>query len=178
MSWRYPLLLPRIGSFFNDYLLHVALKSTTDTMRFSKHVLPIAMLLTGVIAAKDEESTTAVEKSKATNDKPSETTADESNTADATGESTATATATATGKKDKDSKSDKSDTDTSTNTKEKEAASKTATEKGNGPTITWDPPAPKTTVPDINAGSPSPMTPGVVVLSLVLGITSIGMALL
>jgi hypothetical protein len=136
------------------------------------------MLLTGVIAAKDEESTTAAEKAKATDDKPSETTADGSNTADATDEATATATATATGKNDKDSKSGKSDTDTETNTREKQAASKTATEKGNGPTITWDPPAPKTTVPDINAGAPSPMTPGVVVLSLVLGITSIGMALL
>ncbi|KAI1069048.1 hypothetical protein LB507_006549 [Fusarium sp. FIESC RH6] len=145
-------------------------------MRFSKHVLPLAMLLTGVIAAKEEESTTAAEKAKATDDKPSETTADESNTADATDE--ATATATATGKNDKDSKTDKSETDTETNTREKQAASKTATEKGNGPTITWDPPAPKTTVPDINAGAPSPMTPGVVVLSLVLGITSIGMALL
>ena len=143
-------------------------------MRFSKHVLPLAMLLTGVIAAKDEESTTAAEKAKATDDKPSETTADESNTADATDE----ATATATGKNGKDSKSEKSDTDTETNTREKQAASKTATEKGNGPTITWDPPAPKTTVPDINAGAPSPMTPGVVILSLVLGITSIGMALL
>ncbi|RGP72677.1 hypothetical protein FLONG3_6685 [Fusarium longipes] len=142
-------------------------------MRFSKHVLPLAILLTGAIAASDGESTTAVEKSKATNDKPSETTADESNTADATGE----ATATATGKNDK-SKDSKTDTETNTNTREKEAASKTATEKGNGPTITWDPPAPKTTVPDINAGSPSPMTPGVMVLSLVLAITSVGMVLL
>ncbi|KAH7237540.1 uncharacterized protein BKA55DRAFT_577725 [Fusarium redolens] len=139
-------------------------------MRFSKHVLPIAILLTGVIAAKDEESTTAVEKAKATNDKASETTADDSKTADATEE----ASATATGKDDKkDSKTDKSDTKSAT--KEKSAASQTTAD---GPTITWDPPAPKTTVPDINAGSPSPMTPGVLVLSLVLGITSLGMALL
>lgn len=130
-------------------------------MRFSKHVLPIAILLTGVIAAKDEESTTAVEKAKAT---------DDSKTADATEE----ASATATGKDDKkESKTDKSDTKSAT--KEKSAASQTTAD---GPTITWDPPAPKTTVPDINAGSPSPMTPGVVVLSLVLGITSLGMALL
>ncbi|KAH7263505.1 hypothetical protein BKA59DRAFT_506524 [Fusarium tricinctum] len=144
-------------------------------MRFSKHVLPIAILLTGVIAAKDEESTTAVEKAKATEDKPSKTTADdsESNTAEATEE----ASATATGKdgKDKDSKTDKSDT--KSGTKDKETASKTSTSV-DGPTITWDPPAPKTTVPDINAGSPSPMTPGVLVLSLVFGITSLGMALL
>ncbi|KAG7411253.1 hypothetical protein DER46DRAFT_618324 [Fusarium sp. MPI-SDFR-AT-0072] len=138
-------------------------------MRFSKHVLPIAILLTGVIAAKDEESTTAVEKAKATDDKASAT-ADGSKTADATEE----ASATATGKDDKkDSKTDKSDTKSAT--KEKSATSQTTAD---GPTITWDPPAPKTTVPDINAGSPSPMTPGVVVLSLVLGITSLGMALL
>ncbi|KAG4256957.1 hypothetical protein BFJ72_g8796 [Fusarium proliferatum] len=138
-------------------------------MRFSKHVLPIAILLTGVIAAKDEESTTAVEKAKATDDKASAT-ADDSKTADATEE----ASATATGKDDKkESKTDKSDTKSAT--KEKSAASQTTAD---GPTITWDPPAPKTTVPDINTGSPSPMTPGVVVLSLVLGITSLGMALL
>ncbi|KAG5753197.1 hypothetical protein H9Q69_003891 [Fusarium xylarioides] len=139
-------------------------------MRFSKHVLPIAILLTGVIAAKDEESTTAVEKAKATDDKASAT-ADDSKTADATEE----ASATATGKDDKkESKTDKSDTKSAT--KEKSAAASQTT--ADGPTITWDPPAPKTTVPDINAGSPSPMTPGVVVLSLVLGITSLGMALL
>ncbi|KAF9777566.1 hypothetical protein IL306_004363 [Fusarium sp. DS 682] len=138
-------------------------------MRFSKHVLPIAILLTGVIAAKDE-STTAVEKAKATDDKASETTADDSKTADATEEASATATS----KDDKkDSKTNKSDT--KTGSKEKSAASQTSAD---GPTITWDPPAPKTTIPDINAGSPSPMTPGVVVLSLVLGITSLGMALL
>ncbi|KAF4447460.1 hypothetical protein F53441_9008 [Fusarium austroafricanum] len=132
-------------------------------MRFS-NVLPIAILLTGVIAAKEEESTTAVDKAKATDDKASKT-------ADATEE----ASATATGKDDKgkDSKTDKSDSKSTT--KSKGSASQTS---ATGPTITWDPPAPKTTIPDINAGSPSPMTPGVVVVSLVLGLTTLGMALL
>ncbi|KAM0345392.1 hypothetical protein ACHAPU_006555 [Fusarium lateritium] len=141
-------------------------------MRFSKHVLPLAILLTGVIAAKEEESTTAVEKAKATEDKPSKTTAkdSESNTADATEEASATATG-------KDGKDKESKTDSKSGTKDKETASKTSTEN-DGPTITWDPPAPSTTVPDINAGSPSPMTPSVLVLSLVFGITSVGMALL
>ncbi|KAJ4269633.1 hypothetical protein NW762_001301 [Fusarium torreyae] len=137
-------------------------------MRFSKHVLPLAILLTGVIAAKDEESTTAVEKAKATDDKPSKTTADESNTADAT----ESASATSTGKDDK--KSTKTDTKSGTKDKSEDASST----EDDRPTQTWNPPAPKTTVPDINAGPPSPMTPGLVVLSLVFGITTFGMALL
>ncbi|KAF4471252.1 hypothetical protein FALBO_1838 [Fusarium albosuccineum] len=138
-------------------------------MRFSKHILPLALVVTGVIAAGDE-STTAVAKAKATDEKASATTGEASNTADATEESTATATG-----KDDDKKDSKSDSKSDS----KDKAEATTTEEDR-PTDTWKPTVAKTTAPDIlSAGSTDSINGQRFVLaSLAVGLMTLGMAFL
>lgn len=135
-------------------------------MRFAKHVLPLALVITGVIAAGDE-STTEVAKAKATatDDKASQTTnvPDETKGSDKTEEAEPTATG---DDKDKETKTEK-------NSKTK-VTSATETEQS---IVSWNPPQPTTMAPDINASSRSIQTSGYMALTMV-GIVSIAAAFL
>ncbi|KAL6363827.1 hypothetical protein LRP88_03251 [Fusarium phalaenopsidis] len=142
-------------------------------MRFAKHVLPLALVITGVIAAGDE-STTEVAKAKATasDDKASQTTAEPEETkgSDKTEEAEPTATG---DDKDKDSTDKDKETETEKNSKAK-ATSATETEQS---IVSWNPPQPTTMAPDINASSRSIQTSGYMALTMV-GIVSIAAAFL
>jgi hypothetical protein len=135
-------------------------------MRFAKHVLPLALVITSVIAAGDE-STTEVAKAKATatDDKASQTTnePDETKGSDKTEEAEPTATG---DDKDKETKTEK-------NSKTK-VTSATETEQS---IVSWNPPQPTTMAPDINASSRSIQTSGYMALTMV-GIVSIAAAFL
>ncbi|KAI8668869.1 hypothetical protein NCS57_00700000 [Fusarium keratoplasticum] len=137
-------------------------------MRFAKHVLPLALVITGVIAAGDE-STTEVAKAKATatDDKATQTTnePDETKGSDKTEEAEPTATG---DDKDKDK-----ETETEKNSKAK-VTSATETEQS---IVSWNPPQPSTMAPDINASSRSIQTSGYMALTMV-GIVSIAAAFL
>ncbi|KAI8672235.1 hypothetical protein NCS56_00686100 [Fusarium sp. Ph1] len=149
-------------------------------MRFAKHVLPLALVITGVIAAGDE-STTEVAKAKATasDDKASQTTAEPEETkgSDKTEEAEPTATGDDKDKdstdKDKDSTDKDKETETEKNSKAK-ATSATETEQS---IVSWNPPQPTTMAPDINASSRSIQTSGYMALTMV-GIVSIAAAFL
>lgn len=140
-------------------------------MRFAKHLLPLALVITGVIAA-DDESTTEVAKAKATatDDKATQTTnePDETKGSDKTEEASATATG-----DDKDEDSTDKETKTEKNSKAK-VTSATETEQS---IVSWNPPQPSTMAPDINASSRSIQTSGYMALTMV-GIVSIAAAFL
>lgn len=140
-------------------------------MRFAKHILPLALVITGVIAA-DDESTTEVAKAKATatDDKATKTTnePDETKGSDKTEEAEATATG-----DDKDSTETGKETETEKNSKAK-ATSATETEQS---IVSWDPPQPTTMAPDINASSRSVQASGYLAVAMV-GIVSIAAAFL
>lgn len=142
-------------------------------MRFAKHVLPLALVITGVIAAGDE-STTEVAKAKATatDDKATQTTAepDQTKGSDKTGEAEPTATG---DDKGKDSTDKNKETETEKNSKAK-VTSATETEQS---IVSWNPPQPSTMAPDINASSRSIQTSGYLAVTLV-GIVSIAAAFL
>ncbi|KAM0428637.1 hypothetical protein ACHAPT_007000 [Fusarium lateritium] len=149
-------------------------------MRFAKHILPLALVVTGVIAAGDE-STTEVAKAKdtATDEKPTETKgSDETKGSNETEEPTATATAT--GKdddEDKDKDKDSTDKDSETETGKNGKAKATTTTEEERSTVSWKPTMPATMAPDINASSRSIQASGFMALTLV-GIVSIVTAFL
>ncbi|UPL01332.1 hypothetical protein LCI18_012266 [Fusarium solani-melongenae] len=140
-------------------------------MRFAKHVLPLALVITGVIAAGDD-STTEVAKAKATatDDKATQTTnePDETKGSDKTEEAEPTATG-----DDKDKDSTDKETKTEKNSKAK-VTSATETEQS---IVSWNPPQPSTMAPDINASSRSIQTSSYMALTMV-GIVSIAAAFL
>ncbi|RSL80701.1 hypothetical protein CEP52_010668 [Fusarium oligoseptatum] len=141
-------------------------------MRFAKHILPLALVITGVIAA-DDESTTEVAKTKATatDDKATKTTneAEETKGSDKTEE----AEPTATGDEDEDKDSTDKETSTGKNSKAKVTSATETTQS----IVSWDPPQPSTMAPDINASSRSIQTSGYLALTMV-GIVSIAAAFL
>ncbi|RTE78540.1 hypothetical protein BHE90_006973 [Fusarium euwallaceae] len=141
-------------------------------MRFAKHILPLALVITGVIAA-DDESTTEVAKTKATatDDKATKTTneAEETKGSDKTEE----AEPTATGDEDEDKDSADKETSTGKNSKAKVTSATETTQS----IVSWDPPQPSTMAPDINASSRSIQTSGYLALTMV-GIVSIAAAFL
>lgn len=142
-------------------------------MRFAKHVLPLALVITGVIAA-DDESTTEVAKAKATatDDKATKTTnePDETKGSDKTEEAEPTATG---DDEDKDSTETDKETETGKNSKAK-VTSATETEQS---IVSWNPPQPSTMAPDINASSRSVQASGYLAVAMV-GIVSIAAAFL
>ncbi|KAJ4320470.1 hypothetical protein N0V84_005862 [Fusarium piperis] len=142
-------------------------------MRFAKHLLPLALVLTGVIAAGDE-TTTEVARAKATasDEKATQTTAEPEETkgSDKTEEAKATATG---DDEDKDSTDKGKTTETAKNSK----ARVTSATEAEQTTVSWNPPQPKTMAPDINASSRSVQTSGYMALTLV-GIVSIAAAFL
>ncbi|EEU42480.1 uncharacterized protein NECHADRAFT_102618 [Fusarium vanettenii 77-13-4] len=144
-------------------------------MRFAKHLLPLALVITGVIAAGDE-STTEVAKAKATatDDKATKTTnePDETKGSDKTEEAEPTATGDDEDK-DKDSTETGKETETEKNSKAK-VTSATETEQS---IVSWNPPQPSTMAPDINASSRSIQTSGYLAVAMV-GIVSIAAAFL
>lgn len=128
-----------------------------------KHVLPLALLLTGVAAktTTDDSSSTAVSDASATADQTTATT-DATNTGDESG----TATGTAADKTDKTDKTDKKTTKTKT--------SKTTTAAQD----TWVASVQATVAPDLNAGAVSLKDPGFIVLGLAFGMMMVGTAFL
>ncbi|KAJ4142572.1 hypothetical protein NW754_010013 [Fusarium falciforme] len=144
-------------------------------MRFAKHVLPLALVITGVIAAGDE-STTEVAKAKATatDDKATQTTAepDETKGSDKTEEPEPTATG-----DDEDKDKDSTDKDKETETKKNSKAKVTSATETEQSIVSWNPPQPSTMAPDINASSRSIQTSGYMALTMV-GIVSIAAAFL
>lgn len=143
-------------------------------MRFAKHLLPLALVLTGVIAA-DDESTTEVAKAKATatDDKAAETTAEPDKTTKGSGK-TEEPEPTATGD-DEDKDSTGKETETGKNSKAK-ATTTSATETEQS-IVSWNPPQPTTMAPDINASSRSIQASGYLALTMV-GIVSVAAAFL
>ncbi|KAI8673476.1 hypothetical protein NCS55_00667800 [Fusarium keratoplasticum] len=144
-------------------------------MRFAKHVLPLALVITGVIAAGDE-STTEVAKAKATatDDKATQTTnePDETKGSDKTEEAEPTATG-----DDKDKDKDSTDKDKETETEKNSKAKVTSATETEQSIVSWNPPQPSTMAPDINASSRSIQTSGYMALTMV-GIVSIAAAFL
>ncbi|KAM5345715.1 hypothetical protein ACJ41O_011576 [Fusarium nematophilum] len=143
-----------------------------------KQILPIALLLTTSVIAQRDGSTTAVERTRATDDSAAETATDEATN---TAEDTAEATETATGKNDDDKSKDSTDTDTKdsskgtkTGTKDSESATTTTEEA----TFSWNPTIPATSAPDLNAGSRSIQEGGYLALTVVVGMMTLGMALI
>lgn len=125
-----------------------------------KHVLPLALLLTGVAAktTTDDSSSTAVSDASATADQTTATT-DATNTGDESGTATGTAA-------DKTDKTDKKTTKTKT--------SKTTTAAQD----TWVASVQATVAPDLNAGAVSLKDPGFIVLGLAFGMMMVGTAFL
>lgn len=143
-------------------------------MRFAKHLLPLALVITGVIAA-DEDSTTEVAKAKATatDEKATQTTADADKTKGS--DKTEEAEPTATGDEDEDKDKDSTDKETETG-KNSKAKVTSATETVQS-FVSWDPPQPSTMAPDINASSRSVQASGYMALTMV-GIVTIAAAFL
>ncbi|RSL56342.1 hypothetical protein CEP53_006807 [Fusarium sp. AF-6] len=141
-------------------------------MRFAKHILPLALVITGVIAA-DDESTTEVDKTKATatDDKATKTTNESEETKGS--DKTEEAEPTATGDEDEDKDSTDKETSTGKNSKAKVTSATETTQS----IVSWDPPQPSTMAPDINASSRSIQTSGYLALTMV-GIVSIATAFL
>ncbi|KAH6997213.1 hypothetical protein EDB80DRAFT_145654 [Ilyonectria destructans] len=125
-----------------------------------KHVLPLALLLTGVAAktTTGDSSSTAVSDASATGDQTTATT-DATNTGDESGTATGTAA----------DKTDKSDKKTA-----KTKADKTTTAAKD----TWVASVQATVAPDLNAGAVSLKDPGFIVLGLAFGMMMVGTAFL
>ncbi|RSL64550.1 hypothetical protein CEP54_004662 [Fusarium duplospermum] len=144
-------------------------------MRFAKHLLPLALVITGVIAA-DEDSTSEVAKAKATatDEKATQTTADADKTkgSDKTEEAEPTATG-----DDEDEDKDKDSTDKETETGKNSKGKVTSATETTQSLVSWDPPQPSTMAPDINASSRSIQTSGYLALTMV-GIVTIAAAFL
>lgn len=142
-------------------------------MRFAKHLLPLALVITGVIAAGDE-STTEVAKAKATatDDKATQTTnePDETKGSDKTEEAEPTATG-------DDENKDKDSTDKETKTEKNSKAKVTSATETEQSIVSWNPPQPSTMAPDINASSRSIQTSGYLAVAM-MGIVSIAAAFL
>lgn len=145
-------------------------------MRFAKHLLPLALVITGVIAA-DEDSTTEVAKAKATatDEKATQTTADADKTKGS--DKTEEAEPTATGDEDEDKDKDKDSTDKETETGKNSKAKVTSATETVQSFVSWDPPQPSTMAPDINASSRSVQASGYMALTM-MGIVTIAAAFL
>lgn len=118
-----------------------------------QHVLPLALLLTSVIAQR-ESSENSVSR-----------TADDS-TATATDEGSTTATATG---KETSTKSSESST--------KATSTQASTTGKRQPTTTWDPEVPKTVAPDLLGGTTSVQSSGYLLMTVVVGLVTMGMVL-
>ncbi|KAH7134690.1 hypothetical protein B0J13DRAFT_625898 [Dactylonectria estremocensis] len=131
-----------------------------------KHVLPLALLLTGVAAkTTTEASSTAVSDASTT---ASDTTATHKVTK--TKDSTATDEAASTETGDS--------TDTNTNSKTTKAKAKSSTTTAAQDTDTWVASIQATVAPDLNGAAVSYKDPGLVVLGLAVGLMMAGTAFL
>lgn len=120
-----------------------------------KYVLPLALLITSTLAQSDT-----------TEDSVSKTATDEKETSTKT---TATAT-----------KTDEAKTTATGTTTEKSGGStteKATTTEDSKQTFTWDPAAPVTTAPDIVSGAGAMGQSGYLVLTVVVGLLSMGMVM-
>ncbi|CAM1509129.1 Fc.00g028680.m01.CDS01 [Cosmosporella sp. VM-42] len=133
-----------------------------------KHLLPLALILTPILAADKTTTADAV----ATTDESKQTTATDATNTD---EGTATATATdetgttATGTADEKS--------TKKNTKSGKATTATTATTAVD-TFSWNPTVPATTAPDLNAAGMSVQSRGAMGLSVAFGLVTLGVAYL
>lgn len=127
-----------------------------------KHILPLAVLLTGVVAKTTEDSTgTATEAASATDDSASATATDNSSATETGSNSSATGTS-----------------DNSSETGKKKTTAK-ATKTVSSETDTWVASIPSTTAPDLESTSGAgSRNPNYIIVSLSVGLLTAGMTFL